>query len=344
MPNMAALGLWPNLGIFALASVIVWFAGTKLASYAKTISDRTGAGQAFIGILLLGAVVSLPEMATTVSAAVMGNPKLAVNSLLGGIAIVMVIVAVVDAVTGPEPLSADISRPIVLLQGVLVVVFLTIAAMGMVAGDVSIGGVGCWTTALLLIYLLFIVLSKRYGSSEPWVANDTPPEAKEKADEPPDRRSTVRIALFTTLMSLAIVAAGVLLAVSADALGEVTGLGSSFVGVVLGGVATSLPEVSTTLAAVRLRQYEMAFADAFGTNLFSTMLLFAADAGYRAGPILNEVDTFSIVATLLAILLTAVYLVGFIERSRRTIMRMGIDSAVVLVLYPAGLLILFFMR
>lgn len=112
----------------------------------------------------------------------------------------------------------------------------------------------------------------------------------------------------------------------------------------LGGVATSLPEVSTTIAAVRLAQYEMAFADAFRTNLFSTMLLFVADLAYPGGPILNEVDRFSLFAMLLGILLTAVYLAGFVERQHKTLLRMGIDSIIVLIAYGGGLVVLFFLR
>jgi cation:H+ antiporter len=80
----AALPMWANVALFAAAAALVWIGGVRLTGYAKTIAERTGAGEAFIGILLLGAVVSLPEMATTVAAAAMGDAKLAVNTLLGG--------------------------------------------------------------------------------------------------------------------------------------------------------------------------------------------------------------------------------------------------------------------
>jgi cation:H+ antiporter len=102
------------------------------------------------GILLLGAVVSLPETATTVTAAANGQARLAVSTLLGGIAATIAILAVTDALTGSEPLSTDISHPIVLLQGILVVLFLTIASAGIVVGDTAMLGVGLWTTALLV--------------------------------------------------------------------------------------------------------------------------------------------------------------------------------------------------
>jgi cation:H+ antiporter len=113
---------------------------------------------------------------------------------------------------------------------------------------------------------------------------------------------------------------------------------------VLGGVSTSLPELSTTLAAVRLRQYEMAFGDAFGTNLFSTMLLFFADLAYPGEPLLNVAGRFSLFAILLAVALTAIYLAGLIERRNYAILRMGVDSLTVLAFYAVGLVILFYLR
>lgn len=345
----ASLPLAANLGIFAAAACVIWIAGVKLTVYAKIIAERTGAEQAFIGILLLGAVVSLPETATTVAAAVAGDARLAVNTLLGGITATVAILAVTDAFTGAEPLSTDVSHPIVLLQGILVVLFLAIAAAGIVVGDTAIAGVGLWTTALLAFYMLFILVSKHYGAKETWVASDKdgakhPQKAEARREERVRQRSSGRVALLTAITSATILAAGFALAGTGEALAQQTGLGTSFVGMLLGGVATSLPEVTTTIAAVRLAQYEMAFADAFGTNLFSTMLLFVADLAYAGGPVLNEVDRFSLFAMLLGILLTGIYLAGIVERRPKAVLRMGIDSVIVLFAYAGGLVALFCLR
>lgn len=260
----------------------------------------------------------------------------------------MAILAVTDAVTGKEALSTDVSHPVVLLQGVLVVLFLVIAASGVVVGDTAVAGVGLWTTALFVLYILFILLVKRYGASEPWVARDEHDQGASHREasrrQRSERRSTARICLLTTLAAIVILSSGFLLAVSGEALAEQTGLGTSFVGMLLGGLATSLPEVTTTVAAVRLAQYEMAFADAFGTNLFSVMLLFVADVAYSGGPILNQVDRFSLFATLLGIALTAVYLVGLIERRHKSVLGIGMDSLIVLLAYAGGLVLLFSLR
>jgi cation:H+ antiporter len=337
-----------NAVIFGTAGVVVWIAGAKLARYAKALSDRFGGRQATVGIVLLGGVVSLPEMATSVSASFLGNARFAINILLGGISVTMVIVAIVDALVGWEPLSVDIAHPIVLLQGVFVLFLLSVAAAGIVAGDVEIAGIGAgvWTISLLLLYLLFILLINRYEKSDGWfprrvVADDSEtPDAKKEIDPTPPGV----LALKTVGASASIIVSSVILAVTGDTLAVQTGLGASFFGMVLGGIATSLPELSTTLAAVRLKQYEMAFGDAFGTNLFSIMLLFFADVVYPEQPILNEAGRFSLFAILLAVAITAVYLAGIILRRNFSILRMGMDSFLVILLYAIGLVVLFHLR
>jgi cation:H+ antiporter len=344
-----------NAVLFAMAGAVVWYAGIRLARYAKLISDRLKGQQALIGTLLLGGVASLPETATSVSASLIGNAPLAINMLLGGIAVTMAIIAIVDAIKGWEPLSVDVVHPIILLQGALVVLFLTVAAAGMIAGDRPVlnTGIGGWTSALLLLYLFFIWLIKHYERSTPWIprqASRSPPAALEpaaierKESKQPVRASLGALILRILVASTAILMAGYILARTSDALAEQTGLGASFVGMVLGGISTSLPELSTTLAAVRLKQYEMAFADAFGTNLFSVMLLFFADAAYSKQPILNEAGRFSIFAILLGIAVTTVYLAGLIMRRNYIVLKMGIDSLIVLLLYLGGLIVLFHLR
>jgi cation:H+ antiporter len=57
-----ALPLPANLALFAFAAALVWVAGVKLTGYAKTIAERTGAEQAFVGhrsVLGLGSLIVL---------------------------------------------------------------------------------------------------------------------------------------------------------------------------------------------------------------------------------------------------------------------------------------------
>ncbi|HEX6155764.1 MAG TPA: hypothetical protein VFZ54_07055, partial [Burkholderiales bacterium] len=90
-----SLGL--ALGIFAAAAAVVWFAGTRIAGYADQIAEKTGLGRELLGLLLLGGVTSLPELAVASTAAVAGHPALSVNDILGSAAINVLIIALADA-------------------------------------------------------------------------------------------------------------------------------------------------------------------------------------------------------------------------------------------------------
>lgn len=303
-------------------------------------------GQVLVGMLLLGSVSSIPEMATSITASMIGNANLAANTLLGGIAATMVTLAITDFVSGREPISADVTHPTVLLEGTLVILFLVVVAAGITIGDVKFLGAGIWTCLLFILYLLFVLMVKWYGKHEPWVAKGNAAAAQRTSGSKSknENRPFWRTIALTLLASFSVIAGGVLLTLSSETLSKQTGLGASLIGMVLGGIATTLPEVSTTLAAVRMHQYEMAFSDIFGTNLLSVMLLFVSDLVYPGEPLLNQVGRFSLFATLLGIALTSVYLAGFVERRKKAIARMGIDSIAALVLYFGGLFILFRIR
>ncbi len=377
------LPLWLNLAVLAATAAAVWLTGTRLTRQVEAIAQRTGVGRAFAGLVVLGGVVSLPELSTATSAAVVGNARFAVNTLFGGIAATMVVIAVIDAIVREHPLSTDITHPVVLLQGTLSVLFLVVAAAGLVVGDVAILGAGAWTFALLGLYLLFAELVRHYEWHRAWIPEEdvrrrgtraAKPEAAARAagDQAPQAashaqsqagsktaapasdqhapgasrgsRPLARLILATIAVALATAASGVVLSRVGDAVAEQAGIGESFAGLLLGGIATSLPEASTIYAAVRIRRFELVFSDAYGSNLFSTMAIFIADLAYPGGPILNEVGRFALFAVLLGAAVSAIFLAGCLERRNRAVLGMGVDSILVLAAYAGGLVLLYHLR
>jgi|TARA_Y100000813_G_C24014486_1_gene282087 cation:H+ antiporter len=118
---------------------------------------------------------------------------------------------------------------------------------------------------------------------------------------------------------------------------EQTGTDTGVMGLTLLAFATSLPELSTAIAAVRIRRVELAIGDILGGNMFDVTLVLLIDI-LAAGPlVLNQVDRSAMVAALLGILLTMLVLIGLLERRNKAMLRMGYDSIAVLVAYSAGL-------
>lgn len=335
--------LWANAAVFAASAATVWFAGTRLAGCADAIAEKTGIGREFLGVLLLGGVTSSPELAVATTAALSGVPALSVNDLLGSAAFNVVIIAVADAALGRDAITSVLGSPGVLLQGVLGIILLALVVAASTAGDIAILGIGAWVWLMLACYLASVWLISRSKGLQAWIPAGQG-AAQPRQNHRPPAVSLRRLIATTAVAGAVILVAGFLLAKTGEALAAQTALGANFFGALFLAVSTSLPEVSTVLAAVRLRRYEMAIADVFGTNLFNVAILFVVDALYAGAPVLAEVGRFAGFAALLALVLTALFVVGMIERRDRTVLGMGIDSIAALAVYLGGLAVLYQMR
>lgn len=337
-----SLPLAANLAIFAAAAAVVWWAGTRLAGYANAIAERTGLGDAFLGMLLLGGVTSLPELAVAVTAGHGGFPGLSINDVIGSASVNVMIIALADAVIGRDAITSVLGAPRVMLQGVFGLVLFAMVAAATFAPDMPLLGASAWSWSLLFASAAAMAAVARARSHEAWKAVRRPGEREAEAG---GAATPVRGLVPRTVAAAALIAAaGFALAKSGESIAQQTGLGTSFVGVALLAAATSLPEVSTVVAAVRLRRYEMAISDVFGTNIFNISILFVVDAVYDGPPALAQAGTFAAFAALLAAFLTGLFLAGMIERRDRTILRMGVDSLAAIAAYAAGLVVLFHLR
>jgi cation:H+ antiporter len=334
------LPIWLNLVILAATAVSVWLAGARLTRYVDGIANRTGLGHAFAGMVLLGGITSLAEIATVTSSSAIGNAPLAVNTLLGSSSINVMLLAIADGVYGRGALTSTVARPATLLQGTLGMMALGIVAAGLAAGEQPLGPVGVWSTALALGCLGALWLASQYDARRTWTPADDRGSAAQETSDDNVNLSLSSLVARTVAASAVICGAGFFLSQSADALAQQTGIGSGLIGLLLVGSVTSLPEISSITEAVRLKRYELVLGNIFGTNLFNLTLIFLADAVYPGEPVLKAAGAFEAVAALLALLLTGVFVLGLLERRDKTILRLGYDSAAALVLFAIGLWVL----
>ena len=79
-----SLPLAANILLFAGATGIVWFAGTRMVVVGDELADRLGPTRAFVGLIFLATATELPEIVTTVTAAGAGNAELVLGNMFGG--------------------------------------------------------------------------------------------------------------------------------------------------------------------------------------------------------------------------------------------------------------------
>lgn len=344
MRDFAEFPLWVNLVLFTGSAVAVWVAGTRLSRYADAIARSTGIGHAVIGVLLLGGITSLPEIAVTGFASLAGNAALAVNNLLGGFAMQVAILALADIAVRRAALTVAVPDPIVLLQGTLGILLVAMVIAGIGAGDTAFAGAGLWTWGVLIAFIYSIRVVARAEASPSWKALGEPPEPQIRSEIRTGDLSGFQLGMATSVAGGVILVMGYLLSSSGEALAEITGMGDSFFGAVFVAISTSLPEISTVLAAIRLGRYVMAVSDIFGTNLFDIGVIFLVDLFYPGGPVLNEVGGFSIFAGVLGIAVTGIYLAGLIERRDVAVFGIGVDTIAVTATYLGGISILYTLR
>lgn len=363
------LSLVWNILIFVASVGLVWGAGVRLSKYADKFIEQTGFSEVFMGTLGLAVITSLPEVATTVSATLTNNISMAVNNLFGSIALQVSVLAVGDFMLRKTSLSASLDNPVSRLQAICLSFLLALAAVAILFQDMAVFHVGLWSIMLFVFYLMLFYLINYFKRMKWWVTEPDERESigKVKAivservqekeelaqDEEKERHGNKKSAgelllsslgLFFLLSAVGILLGGYFVANSADAIAQKTGLGSSFVGYFLVGISTSLPELSTTISAAKLRRYRMAFSNIFGTNLLNVGLVLLIDLLYEEGPVLEAVGDFAAAGAILGILLTSIYQIGLTIRFKKTFARLGFDSLLVLLAYLAGMFILFNMR
>jgi len=339
--------------IFGLSAVAIWFAGIKLSKAADILATHFGLGEALGGLILLAIVTNLPEIAITVSAALQHNMELAIGNILGGIAIQTVVLVILDVfgLGKQDPLTYRAASLVLVLEGLMVITVLTLVVVGnQLSPSVIYLGVSPIDAIIVLVWFAGIYMIGKARTDLPWHKLGVLPDSQEEKrghsmkknyDSAIKKGTSIQmVILIFTLCSLITLVAGVGLEVSGDAIAKQIGMTGVLFGATFLAAATALPEVSTGLASMKLKDYQMAVSDIFGGNAFLPVLFMVATviSGKSVLPLAHKTDIY---LTGLAILLTIIYIIGLIFRPRKQLLWMGVDSFIVIVVYLIGLLGLF---
>jgi cation:H+ antiporter len=316
---------------FAVAAALVVVAAVKLAEYGDVISLRTGLGGMLVGTLLMSAATSLPELLTTVNSLDQGAPNLAAGSVFGSNMFNMLLLAVLD-------LSHQQARVLRLvaarhaLSGSLAALLATMALFFILADlDVHIAWVGIGSLALMVAYLVAVWLLRSSGAA-------LVSSAVELVGPGPSLAHG--LFGFGVASAVLVVVAPWLVRISIE-LAEISGLGTGFIGMSLLGTITSLPELVTVVAAARLKAYDLAVGNLFGSNLFNMFALGLTDVFYTGGNFLAEIDHGFAVAGLIGLGLTNLGLIGNLARLERRLLFVEADALLILLGYGGGMFLLY---
>ena len=167
-----------------------------------------------------------------------------------------------------------------------------------------------------------------------------PPDLEVAEESRQKSISTGKLAAVLAGLASVILVGGVTLANAGETIAEETGLGAGIVGLIFIAFATSLPEASAIVGAMRHKRYELAIGEIFGSNMFNLAIILAIDLVAPGESVIGQAGGFEIAAAMLALVLTGIFVLGLIERRDRTILRMGEDSIAAIVVYFGGVTLL----
>ncbi|HEY9201416.1 MAG TPA: sodium:calcium antiporter [Gammaproteobacteria bacterium] len=328
--------LIPSIIAFGIAALVIVIAGSRLAGLADQLADRTGMGEALFGVLLLAGVTSLPDFAATLSAAIDSRPDLAMSNVMGSMAVNLVFLGVADIVYRKANLEHAAASTVNLMLAGLLIVLLTLPLLAIVSPTVAGWGVHPATPLIVIAYLFGLHLVLRTEAKPMWFPRLT---RQTVPDKPAPLYHGSLAAAWISFIALAMVTAiaGWVLMEAAKVIADQGGLSDTLVGGLLTALATSTPELVTTIAAIRYGALTLAVSNIFGTNCFNMLVVAAADMGYPQGSIYHDMAPVQMIWGLVSILMTAILLLGMVRRETYGIGRIGFESTLILGIYAIAI-------
>ena len=330
--------LWIDF-IICTASIV--YSGIKLSRYGDIIAEKTGLGRAWIGLVLMASVTSVPELVTGVSAVtIAGVPDIAVGDVLGSCVFNMLIIALLDTVYRIIPISARAHQGNILSAAFGVLLLSAVAVSIFVSTHLaSLGWIGSYSIFFVTIYMLAMRLVYFYERKQIVAL------MKEKAVDLRYENIALKTAVRKYVQNaiLVIIAAAFLPKIG-EGIAEMTGLGQTFVGNIFIAFSTSLPEVVVSFAAVKMDAVDLAVGNLLGSNMFNIYILAVDDFLFVKGPILSYANQNHIVSALSAIAMTAVAVIGLTYRAKRKKLFIAWDSMGIVIIYMLNLLLLYLLK
>ena len=326
---------------FIIGAVVVIACGVCLARQGEVLAEKTKLGHIWIGALFLATITSLPELVVSIGAVGLEDaPDLAIGDVLGSISFNLFIVAILDLVEGKGALSRRLSPNLKLSGGISLLLLITagIAILGRFGLGLFNVGIDSFVLAVICFFGFRLIFRQECCRDSQINSPDDAKVSTLKYKTVP--RSKVYLNFF--ILGALILVTGLWVTHLANKIALVSGMEKSFMGALFLAVTTSLPELVTCLAAVRLGLFDMAMGNIFGSNIFNIMIIFFGDLVYRKGFLLASVSKQNVWLAGLGAILTAIIMIGIIARPKRSFLGLGFDTLSVAIVYVGGIWLIFF--
>ena len=279
---------------FLLLAFLTIYTSIKLSFYGDKLSKQTKLGSAFIGGLLIASITSLPEFVTSLSAIVFDNPTLSFGDIVGSNMFNIFVLSVYNIYFFKSNFFKNTKRKHLIECLILLVdyIFILIGTYNVVIDYISV--------VLIVMYIFYMIFIFKN-------------EEEEKIEEKREKYIIIKFVITTILMIIL----SIFLTYEADNISKIyPNFSSSTIGAILLGITTSLPEVVTTFALIKLNNFDMAVSNMLGSNIFNFLVLSFADIFIKNDHIYNYSDRYSFFYLIGGIFINLVLGIGILSNKK----------------------------
>ncbi|MFH1395130.1 MAG: hypothetical protein ABIH09_03135 [Candidatus Omnitrophota bacterium] len=320
---------------FFICGVLLTFFAYNLCKEGIIISDRTHLEEGVIGMFFLAVATSFPEIVTGgVAVFALDKVGLGYGDIVGSVIANLMILSALDFFSGKGRILSKVSS-LNRVTGIFVVgvvfVILVSAVLRLKTGFMPVfGRLGIESVFVVLIYFVYLKLINKKGS----------PEHKNiyHAGDESFWNIWAKFILFLVIVMFL----GMWMAKIGEKIVISTSISETFTGTLILGVATSLPEIIVSFAALRAASIDMAVGNILGSNLFDVCIIPFFDMLCKK-PILGLLTPGQVLATVLALILSLIAAGSmFFKKPGR--LRVGWDTGLIFVVGSVGFVLLYFIR
>lgn len=295
---------------------LVLYGADRLTEGASALARRMNIPEIIIGLTIVAAGTSAPELFVSLVSALKGTPGMAVGNVVGSNTMNAMLIVGCAAAVAPMTISRSTVRkdiPFAIAASVLLVLLSFNGYLGRLDGILLLAGFAA--------FLYYGISSAKSSKEEPVNA------------VPGTQPSALNSTLFLLLGLAMLVIGSNIFVDSASRVAYALGISEGVVGLTIVAGGTSLPELATSVVAARKGQSAIAIGNVIGSNVFNILLILGLTA--TISPLAIQGITF----VDLSMMLGSAVLVWLFSRTKYTVERWeGIVLVVAYLVYLAWLL------
>lgn len=288
-----------ELILFLFLAGLTVFLSFRLSYYADLLNKTTNISGVFIGGILLAGITSLPELVTCLSSIFLNNPYLAIGDILGSNFFNIAMMCFFDILFIKTMFYNYTKNRYYLIYVLLILNYLIMYLFMGGTFNLEIFNIGLPSFIIIITYIFYLKNAKE----------------EETKKEVITIKEHVLLKFFLVGLFMVIVSILLTLVVNLIA-GKNPNVASSFIGAILLGITTSMPEVITFIALVKMKSFDLALSDIIGSNLFNLLILAVGDIFLKNKEIYYFVDKESMFLLIFGFILT---ILSFYQNNRKVV-------------------------